>query len=67
MQHHERRHGQPQGRPVGDADSAERQRFGVVADKITEIDIDADPARLSRFNLALLDSSKRPSTGEPGL
>lgn len=30
-------------------------RFGVVGDKITEIDIDADPARLSRLSLAVLD------------
>jgi RNA polymerase sigma-70 factor (ECF subfamily) len=30
-------------------------RFSVVGDKITEIDIDADPARLRRFNLAVLD------------
>jgi RNA polymerase sigma-70 factor (ECF subfamily) len=30
-------------------------RFGVAGDKITEIDIDADPGRLSGFNLALLD------------
>ena len=30
-------------------------RFGVGADKITEIDIDADPQRLSRFRLAVLD------------
>jgi RNA polymerase sigma-70 factor (ECF subfamily) len=42
-------------------------RFSVAGDKITEIDIDADPARLRRFNLALLDSSKRPTTGKPGL
>ncbi|MBP1816613.1 sigma-70 family RNA polymerase sigma factor [Mycobacterium sp. OAE908] len=30
-------------------------RFGVGGDKITEIDIDADPQRLSRFSLAVLD------------
>ncbi|MCW2623678.1 sigma-70 family RNA polymerase sigma factor [Mycobacterium sp.] len=30
-------------------------RFGVVGDKITEIDIDADPKRLRRFKLAVLD------------
>jgi RNA polymerase sigma-70 factor (ECF subfamily) len=30
-------------------------RFSVAADKITEIDIDADPARLSRLSLAVLD------------
>ena len=30
-------------------------RFGVAGDKITEIDIDADPRRLSSFKLALLD------------
>jgi RNA polymerase sigma factor (sigma-70 family) len=30
-------------------------RFSVVGDKITEIDIDADPARLSRVSLAVLD------------
>jgi RNA polymerase sigma factor (sigma-70 family) len=30
-------------------------RFGVVGDKITEIDIDADPRRLRRFSLAVLD------------
>jgi RNA polymerase sigma factor (sigma-70 family) len=30
-------------------------RFGVVGDKITEIDIDADPQRLSAFELAVLD------------
>ncbi len=30
-------------------------RFSVVGDKITEIDIDADPARLSRLSLAVLD------------
>jgi RNA polymerase sigma factor (sigma-70 family) len=30
-------------------------RFSVAGDKITEIDIDADPARLSRINLAVLD------------
>jgi RNA polymerase sigma factor (sigma-70 family) len=30
-------------------------RFGVVGDKITEIDIDADPARLSGLSLAVLD------------
>jgi RNA polymerase sigma factor (sigma-70 family) len=30
-------------------------RFAVVGDKITEIDIDADPQRLSRFSLAVLD------------
>jgi RNA polymerase sigma-70 factor (ECF subfamily) len=30
-------------------------RFGVVGDKITEIDIDADPQRLDRFSLAVLD------------
>jgi RNA polymerase sigma-70 factor (ECF subfamily) len=30
-------------------------RFGVGGDKITEIDIDADPRRLSSFKLALLD------------
>ena len=29
-------------------------RFGVVGDKITEIDIDADPQRLRRFSLAVL-------------
>jgi RNA polymerase sigma factor (sigma-70 family) len=29
--------------------------FGVVGDKITEIDIDADPQRLRRFTLAVLD------------
>jgi RNA polymerase sigma-70 factor (ECF subfamily) len=30
-------------------------RFVVVGDKITEIDIDADPQRLSAFELAVLD------------
>lgn len=30
-------------------------RFAVVGDKITEIDIDADPQRLSAFELAVLD------------
>jgi RNA polymerase sigma-70 factor (ECF subfamily) len=30
-------------------------RFGVGGEKITEIDIDADPQRLSRFSLAVLD------------
>jgi RNA polymerase sigma-70 factor (ECF subfamily) len=30
-------------------------RFSVAGNKITEIDIDADPARLSGFNFALLD------------
>jgi RNA polymerase sigma factor (sigma-70 family) len=30
-------------------------RFSVAADKITEIDINADPARLSRLSLAVLD------------
>jgi RNA polymerase sigma-70 factor (ECF subfamily) len=30
-------------------------RFGVGGDKITEIDIDADPQRLRRFSLAVLD------------
>jgi RNA polymerase sigma-70 factor, ECF subfamily len=30
-------------------------RFAVVGDKITQIDIDADPQRLSRFSLAVLD------------
>ncbi len=30
-------------------------RFGVAGDKITEIDIDADPARLSLLSLAVLD------------
>jgi RNA polymerase sigma-70 factor (ECF subfamily) len=30
-------------------------RFGVVGDKISEIDIAAAPQRLSRFSLALLD------------
>jgi hypothetical protein len=30
-------------------------RFGVAGDKITEIDIDADPQRLRRFRLAVLD------------
>jgi RNA polymerase sigma factor (sigma-70 family) len=30
-------------------------RFSVAGDKITEIDIDADPARLSRLSLAVLD------------
>ena len=30
-------------------------RFSVAGDKITEIDIDADPRRLSSFKLALLD------------
>ena len=30
-------------------------RFGVAADKITEIDIDADPQRLRLFTLAVLD------------
>jgi RNA polymerase sigma-70 factor (ECF subfamily) len=30
-------------------------RFSVVGDKITEIDIDADPARLSGLSLAVLD------------
>ena len=30
-------------------------RFTVVGDRITEIDIDADPQRLRRFDLALLD------------
>jgi RNA polymerase sigma-70 factor, ECF subfamily len=42
-------------------------RFAVTGELISEISIDADPARLRRFNLALLDSSKRPSTGNPGL
>jgi RNA polymerase sigma factor (sigma-70 family) len=30
-------------------------RFTVVGDKVTEIDIDADPQRLRRFSLAMLD------------
>ena len=30
-------------------------RFRIVGDKITEIDIDADPQRLRRFSLAVLD------------
>jgi RNA polymerase sigma-70 factor (ECF subfamily) len=30
-------------------------RFGVVGDKITEINIDTDPQRLRRFSLAVLD------------
>ena len=30
-------------------------RFGVVGEKITEIDIEADPQRLRRFSLAVLD------------
>ena len=30
-------------------------RFSVAGDKITEIDIDADPQRLRRFSLAVLD------------
>jgi RNA polymerase sigma-70 factor (ECF subfamily) len=30
-------------------------RFRVAGDKITAIDIDADPARLSRVSLAVLD------------
>jgi hypothetical protein len=30
-------------------------RFGVVGDKIGQIDIDADPRRLRRFSLAVLD------------
>jgi RNA polymerase sigma factor (sigma-70 family) len=30
-------------------------RFAVVGDKIAEIDIDADPQRLRRFNLAVLE------------
>jgi ketosteroid isomerase-like protein len=30
-------------------------RFSVAGDKITEISIDADPARLSRLSLAVLD------------
>ena len=30
-------------------------RFGVVGDKITEIDIDADPQRLRRVDLAVPD------------
>jgi RNA polymerase sigma factor (sigma-70 family) len=30
-------------------------RFGVAGDKITEIDIDADPQRLKAFSLAVLD------------
>ena len=30
-------------------------RFGVVGDKITEIDIEADPDRLQRLELAVLD------------
>jgi RNA polymerase sigma-70 factor (ECF subfamily) len=30
-------------------------RFGVVGDKITEIDIAADPQRLRCFSLAVLD------------
>jgi RNA polymerase sigma-70 factor (ECF subfamily) len=30
-------------------------RFSVAGDKITEIDIDADPRRLGRFSLAVLD------------
>jgi RNA polymerase sigma-70 factor (ECF subfamily) len=42
-------------------------RFAVTGELISEISIDADPARLRRFNLALLHSSKRPSTGNPGL
>jgi len=31
-------------------------RFGVIGDRITEIDIEADPRRLRRFDLAVLDS-----------
>jgi RNA polymerase sigma-70 factor (ECF subfamily) len=42
-------------------------RFAVTGDLISDISIDADPATLRRFNLALLDSAKRPSTGKPGL
>jgi RNA polymerase sigma-70 factor, ECF subfamily len=30
-------------------------RFSVAGDKITEISIDADPARLKRLSLAVLD------------
>jgi len=30
-------------------------RFRTAGDKISEIDIDADPRRLSNFKLALLD------------
>jgi RNA polymerase sigma-70 factor (ECF subfamily) len=30
-------------------------RFGVAGDKITAIDIDADPRRLRRFSLAVLN------------
>jgi hypothetical protein len=30
-------------------------RFGVVGDKITEIDIEADPRRLRELSLAVLD------------
>jgi hypothetical protein len=30
-------------------------RFNVAGDKITEIDIEADPPRLSRLSLAVLD------------
>jgi hypothetical protein len=30
-------------------------RFAVVGDKITEIDIEADPQRLHHFSLAVLD------------
>jgi RNA polymerase sigma-70 factor (ECF subfamily) len=30
-------------------------RFGVAGDRITEIDVDADPARLHRLTLAVLD------------
>ena len=30
-------------------------RFGVVGDKITEIDIEADPDRLRGLDLAVLD------------
>ena len=55
------------GAPVGDLDDAERVvvaaggrlalvlRFGVVGDKITEIDIEADPDRLRGLDLAVLD------------
>jgi Sigma-70, region 4 len=31
-------------------------RFGVAGDKISEINIDADPKRLRRFSLAVLDT-----------
>lgn len=30
-------------------------RFGIAGDKITEVDIDADPAQLNRLSLAILD------------